>query len=66
MTSLSFSVQRLARLKCLFSCRVRLANVGSCTAAGPRVRHIDVLSDFLAETKVAHTFATWKQSVEDQ
>ena len=49
-----------------------MTNVGSlsCTAAGPRVRHIDVLSDFLketcAETKAAHIFAMWKQSVEDQ
>ena len=47
-----------------------MTNVGSltCTAAGPRVRHIDVLSDFLketcAETKAAHTIAMWKQSVE--
>ena len=48
-----------------------MTNVGplSFAAAGPRVRHIDVLSDFLketcAETKAAHTFAMWKQSVED-
>ena len=49
-----------------------MTNVGSLsrTSAGPRVQHIDVLSDFLketcAETKAAHTIATWKQSVEDQ
>ena len=49
-----------------------MTNVGplSFAAAGPRVRHIDVLSDFLketcAETKAAHTIAMWKQSVEDQ
>ena len=46
-----------------------MTNVGSLsfTAAGPRVRHIDVLSDFLketcAETKAAHIFAMWKQPV---
>ena len=55
-----------------FRSEAMMTNVGSlsCTAAGPRVRHIDVLSDFLketcAETKAAHTFAMWKQSVEDQ
>ena len=60
-----------------FRAELRLAqavmtNVGSLsfTAAGQRVRHIDVLSDFLketcAETKAAHIFAMWKQSVEDQ
>ena len=57
-----------------FRAELRLAqammtNVGSLsfTAAGPRVRHIDVLSDFLketcAETKAAHIFAMWKQPV---